>query len=187
MERRVERALPKPKNISRHFLDAAADAPGVHGLDRKGLQNQQVKCSLHYIGGFIHVVVPVGAKGKYLGPVTVAQYNLYSYIWRLFRLRVAMIDPHLKLRENVLERVLRGPGESDPVIRTAAANGTSVPTDLQTLVEKIHGHAYKVTDEDIARAQSKYTDDQLFEIVVCAALGASRQRLFAGLEALEKA
>jgi len=98
-----------------------------------------------------------------------------------------MIDPHLKLRENVLESVLRSPGESDPAIRSAAADGTGVPADLQTLVEKIHRHAYKVTDEDIARAQSKYTDDQLFEIVVCAALGASRQRLFAGLEALEKA
>jgi hypothetical protein len=44
-----------------------------------------------------------------------------------------------------------------------------------------------VTDEDIARAQAKYGDDQMFEIVVSAALGASRQRLMAGLEALEEA
>jgi hypothetical protein len=44
-----------------------------------------------------------------------------------------------------------------------------------------------VTDDDMARAQAKHGDDQMFEIVVSAALGASRQRLLAGLEALDKA
>jgi hypothetical protein len=44
-----------------------------------------------------------------------------------------------------------------------------------------------VTDDDIARVQSKYGDDQLFEIIVSAALGASRNRLLAGLTALEHA
>jgi hypothetical protein len=51
-------------------------------------------------------------------------------------------------------------------------------------VDKIHRHAYKVTDEDMARVQAKYGDDQMFEIVVSAALGASAQRLLAGLDAL---
>jgi alkylhydroperoxidase family enzyme len=96
-------------------------------------------------------------------------------------------DPHASLRDRVLESVLESPGESLPAIRHAAADGTGVPADLQALVEKIHRHAYKVTDEDIARARAKYGDDQMFEIVVSAALGASRQRLLAGLEALEQA
>ena len=96
-------------------------------------------------------------------------------------------DPHASLRERVLESVLRGSGESLPAVRQAAADGTGVPADLQPVVEKIHRHAYKVTDDDIARVQGKYGDDQMFEIVVSAALGASRQRLLAGLEALEKA
>jgi hypothetical protein len=96
-------------------------------------------------------------------------------------------DPHASLRDRVLESVLQGPGESDPAIRQAAAQGRGVPSDLQPLVDKIHRHAYKVTDEDIARAQAKYGDDQMFEIVVSAALGASRQRLLAGLRALEEA
>jgi hypothetical protein len=72
-------------------------------------------------------------------------------------------------------------------LRNAAANGSGVPADLRTLVDKIHRHAYKVTDEDIASAQAKYGDDKMFEIVVSAALGASRQRLVAGLNALEEA
>jgi len=96
-------------------------------------------------------------------------------------------DPHASLRDRVLEIVLEGPGESLPAIRQAAAAGTGVPADLQALVDKIHRHAYKVTDDDIASAQAKHGDDQMFEIVVSAALGASRQRLLAGLEALEEA
>jgi alkylhydroperoxidase family enzyme len=98
-----------------------------------------------------------------------------------------MADPHAVLRERVVESVLRGPGESDLQIRAAAAAGSGAPQELQSLIDKIHRHAYKVTDDDIARLQSTYTDDQLFEIVVSAALGASRQRLSAGLKALEEA
>ena len=96
-------------------------------------------------------------------------------------------DPHADLRHRVFERVLLGAGETDPALRNAAANGTGVPADLQPLIDKIHRHAYKVTDEDIASAQAKYGDDKMFEIVVSAALGASRKRLVAGLKALEEA
>jgi hypothetical protein len=98
-----------------------------------------------------------------------------------------MTDPHASLRDRVLDSVINGPGVSDAGIRRAAADGTGVPADLQPLVDKIHRHAYKVTDEDMARAQAKYGDDQMFEIVVSAALGASRRRLLAGLEALDEA
>jgi hypothetical protein len=96
-------------------------------------------------------------------------------------------DPHAALRDRVLSRVLEGPGESDPAIRRAAAEGSGVPDDLRALVEKIHRHAYRVTDQDLAALQAKYGDDRLFEIVVSAAVGASRQRLDAGLRALEEA
>jgi hypothetical protein len=98
-----------------------------------------------------------------------------------------MTDPHAILRDRVLESVLLGPGESDPAIRQAAAEGKGAPSDLKPLVDKIHRHAYKVTDEDIASAQTKYGDDKVFEIVVSAALGASRKRLLAGLRALDQA
>ena len=98
-----------------------------------------------------------------------------------------MNDPHAALGDRALDRVLNGPGESDPAVRNAAAAGKGVPAELQALVDKIHRHAYRVTDEDIAKAQATYGDDRIFEIVVSAALGASRQRLFAGLKALEEA
>ena len=96
-------------------------------------------------------------------------------------------DPHANLRDQVLKSVLAGPGESEPAIRNAVADGKNVPADLQVLVDKVHRHAYKVTDEDIKRLQAKYGDDQMFEIVVSAALGASRNRLLAGMKALDEA
>jgi len=96
-------------------------------------------------------------------------------------------DPHAASRDRVLATVLEGPGEADPATRQAAAAGVGVPADLQALVEKIHRHAYKVTDEDISRLQATYGDDRLFEIIVSAAVGASRARLAAGLQALNEA
>ncbi len=96
-------------------------------------------------------------------------------------------DPHASLRRAVYERVLLGEGEATPELRQAAATGAGVPSDLQPLIDKIHRHAYKVTDDDIARVQAKYGDDKMFEIVVSAALGAARKRLVLGLDALDNA
>jgi hypothetical protein len=96
-------------------------------------------------------------------------------------------DPHAALRDRVLQRVLTGPGDSDPAVRTAAAEGRASSPELQALIDKIQQHAYKVTDDDIARLASTHDDDALFEIIVSAALGASRTRLMAGLRALDDA
>jgi hypothetical protein len=101
--------------------------------------------------------------------------------------RTAIPDPHAELRDRVFARVLEGEGETDAALRQAVANRQGVPTDLKALVDKVHMHAYKVTDEDIARAQAKYGDDRMFEIVVSSALGAARARLEAGLKALDEA
>jgi hypothetical protein len=100
---------------------------------------------------------------------------------------MAFTDPHAALRDEVLTRVLDGPAETDPSLRRAAADGRALPADLQRLVEKIRKHAYKVTDADIVALQAVYGDDALFEVIVSAALGASRQRLAAGLRALDEA
>ena len=96
-------------------------------------------------------------------------------------------DPHAALRDTVLSTVLTGPGETAPELRQAVARNEAVPPELQSLVDKIRQHAYRVTDEDVARVQSAYGDDKAFEIIVSAALGASRQRRVTGLAALEDA
>ena len=98
-----------------------------------------------------------------------------------------MTDPYAEQRDKVFALVFDGPGDSDSSLRKAAADNRNLPGDLKSLVDKIHRHAYKVTDDDMAKAQAKYGDDRMFEIVVSAAIGASRQRLMAGLKALGKA
>lgn len=96
-------------------------------------------------------------------------------------------DPHAGLREQALTSILDGPAHSSSEIRHAAASNRELPADLAALIGKVHAHAYRVTDEDVAKAQREYGDDKLFEIIVSAAVGASRQRLEAGLKALEDA
>lgn len=98
-----------------------------------------------------------------------------------------MKDPHAVLRDAVFARVLEGPGLAEPSVRQAAASGRGLPADLQPLVDKVQAHAYKVTDADVAAPQATYGDDRMFEIIVSAALGASRKRLNAGLAALAEA
>jgi hypothetical protein len=82
--------------------------------------------------------------------------------------------------------LLHGPGASPAELRQACARGEP-PEELRVLVEKIEKHAYRVTDEDLAALRAKYSEDQLFEIVVASAFGAADRRLRAGLRALEEA
>jgi alkylhydroperoxidase family enzyme len=44
-----------------------------------------------------------------------------------------------------------------------------------------------VTDDDLAALRARYSEDQIFELVVAAALGAAETRLRAGMRALEEA
>ncbi len=96
-------------------------------------------------------------------------------------------DPHGALRERVIHTVLDGPGMAPPALRAAAFAGRDLPSDLAPLVAKEHAHAYQVTDGDVARALAARGDDELFEVIVSAALGAASQRLAAGHRALEDA
>jgi hypothetical protein len=95
-----------------------------------------------------------------------------------------MGDPYAASRLQLEQVVTRGAGHTEPSLREAIARGQA-PPELAALVDKVRRHAYKVTDEDIAALKATWSDDQLFEIVVAAALGAAGDRLRAGLAALE--
>jgi len=70
-------------------------------------------------------------------------------------------------------------------LRQAVARGAP-PEALKPLVEKIRTKAYTVTDEDLDALRGRYSEDQLFEIIVAAAFGASVDRLQAAQRALEE-
>lgn len=62
----------------------------------------------------------------------------------------------------------------------------AIPPELEAYICKVALYAYKVTDEDIARLKVfGYTEDDLFELTIGAALGAGRTRLECGLAALK--
>jgi alkylhydroperoxidase family enzyme len=98
-----------------------------------------------------------------------------------------MSDRYEAARKMLEDAVLRGPGKSDVKVREAVANGGETRPELAALVEKMERHPKDVTDEDIAALKAKYSEDEIFELVVSTALGASRRRLLAGLRALEDA
>jgi len=90
---------------------------------------------------------------------------------------VAEIDRH---RKAVIARVLEGDGRASREQRKAAFDA---PTG--GLLEKVARYAYKVSDDDIAAAKAAgLSEDELFELVVCAALGQATRQLESALAAL---
>src|SRR6516164_8135392 len=77
----------------------------------------------------------------------------------------------------LVRRILEGDGKASPYERRAAFNNSGVAEPLVTLVDKVAKHPSRVTDEDITGAKvSGLSEDQVFEMVVCAAVGqATRQ------------
>ena len=60
-----------------------------------------------------------------------------------------------------------------------------LPPEVRELVEKVARHANRVTDDDFAHLlHAGYSEDALFEIVVCAAVGAGAARFERAREAL---
>jgi hypothetical protein len=78
-------------------------------------------------------------------------------------------------------------GRTDLDLRQAVAQGRDVPEPLRGYVDKLHRHAYRITDDEVEALQrAGFSQDQLFEITVSAAVGAGLSRLERGLAALGK-
>lgn len=70
-------------------------------------------------------------------------------------------------------------------LRTAAQPGREAPAEFAPYLEKVRVHAYEVTDADIARLKDAgFSEDEIFEQTVAAAVGAGLDRLEAGLATL---
>ena len=91
-------------------------------------------------------------------------------------------------RKTLVARILEGDGRASHAQRRAAFDNAGLAEPLRTLIDKVAKHAYKVTDDDIAAARaSGLTQDQIFEIVVCAAIGQAARQNDAAVAALEAA
>src|SRR5262245_36295813 len=91
-------------------------------------------------------------------------------------------------RRAVVGRILKGDGKASHDQRRAAFDNAALAEPLRTLIGKVAKYAATVTDDDIAAARaSGFSEDQIFEFVVCAAIGQATRQYEAGLAALDAA
>ncbi|MGE0395796.1 MAG: hypothetical protein AB7T06_03635 [Kofleriaceae bacterium] len=99
-----------------------------------------------------------------------------------------MSDAAKKFRQAAVERVQNGDGHASIRDRKAAFANTDVPEAARALLDKVTKTAWKVTDEDVAGAKAAgLSEDQLFELSVCAAMGQATRQLDAAMAALDEA
>lgn len=96
-------------------------------------------------------------------------------------------DAHVeKLRASVTQ----SPGALSPEVRTAIVtrDTPNIPAALVPFVIKVALHAYRVTDEDVVQLKREgFSEDQIFEAMAAAAVGAALLRLDKGMAALRSA
>ena len=85
----------------------------------------------------------------------------------------------------LVDRVLNGEGRASPELRACAFNNIAVPPPLHALIGKVATTPTQITDADFAAAKAAgFSEDQLFELVISAAVGQSARLYEAGLAAL---
>ena len=88
----------------------------------------------------------------------------------------------------VVKRILEGDGQSSAAQRRAAFDNAVPDKPLGTLVQKVALRPSTVTDEDIAAVKDAgLSEDQIFELVVCSAIGQAKRQYDAALAALATA
>ena len=86
------------------------------------------------------------------------------------------------------DRILHGEGKAAAEQRHRAFCNAGLSQPLAGLVGKVATSPTQVTDADFAAARAAgFSEDELFELVVCAAVGESARRYDAGLAALADA
>jgi alkylhydroperoxidase family enzyme len=91
-------------------------------------------------------------------------------------------------RKAVVARILEGEGQASREQRKAAFNNASLNEPLRTLIEKVAKNARTVTDQDVAAVRAAgLSEDQIFELVVCGAVGQASRQHEKGLAALAAA
>jgi alkylhydroperoxidase family enzyme len=88
----------------------------------------------------------------------------------------------------LVDRVLNGEGRASAELRARAFGNDGLAPPLDALIGKVVDRPVQITDADLAAAKaSGCTEDQVFELVVCAAVGEATRRYEAGLAALAEA
>jgi alkylhydroperoxidase family enzyme len=90
-----------------------------------------------------------------------------------------------QLHRALIARVRDGDATAPAALRRAAFDDAGLDEPVRTLIDKVAQRANRVTDEDVAAVRAAgLTEDQIFEIVVCAAVGQATRQYDNALAAL---
>jgi alkylhydroperoxidase family enzyme len=86
------------------------------------------------------------------------------------------------------DRILNGAGRAAPEERARAFSNAGLSQPLTGLLGKVAARPAQVTGADFAAARAAgFSEDELFELVICAAVGQAARLYDAGLAALAAA
>jgi alkylhydroperoxidase family enzyme len=92
------------------------------------------------------------------------------------------------LHSSLVARVLQGEGRASPEIRRAAFDNEGLAEPVRKFVDKVVHKARLVTDADVSTlTKAGLSEDQIYEIVVCAAIGQATRQYQNALAALDAA
>jgi hypothetical protein len=93
-----------------------------------------------------------------------------------------------RARKQVVARILEGDGDAPRQERRAAFDNAPLGGPLGTLVQKVAERAHEISDADVAAVRAAgASEDRIFELVVCAAIGQATRQYEAALAALARA
>ncbi len=96
-------------------------------------------------------------------------------------------DAKRRTHRAVVTRVLEGDGKASRAERRAAFENAGFAEPLRALIEKVARQPTHITDEDIAAVKALgKSEDQIFELIVCAAIGQATRQYEAALVALDE-
>ena len=99
-----------------------------------------------------------------------------------------MMSDIKRARTALVGRILEGEGHASVTQRRAAFNNAGLAEPVATLIDRVAKWSHKVTDEDVAEAKaSGFSEDQIFELVICAAVGQATRQYDIALTALRVA
>lgn len=97
-------------------------------------------------------------------------------------------DRKRKAQKALAIRVLEGDGRASRAERRMAFDNAGLGEPLHTLISKVAEQSARITDEDFAAVKaSGLNEDEIFELVVCAAIGQATRQYETALGALAEA
>jgi len=83
--------------------------------------------------------------------------------------------------ENPRHAVFDAPAATSPELRSAAATGDSLTEPWKSYAATVRDLSFRVTDADIERLATEYSEAEIFEVTVAVAVGAALRSHDAGL------